>query len=84
MEFDHVTNQYLYPNRYIKMMPFFLMGRKNLTTINSKLSKKAHKERYVAGTVNVVPSHYNSILLTTIVQYITIKFIPLSCFPPRT
>jgi hypothetical protein len=24
MEFDHVTNQYLYPDRYIKMIPYFL------------------------------------------------------------
>jgi hypothetical protein len=24
MEFNHVTNQYLYPDRYIKMIPYFL------------------------------------------------------------
>jgi hypothetical protein len=24
MEFDHVTNRYLYPDRYIKMIPYFL------------------------------------------------------------
>jgi hypothetical protein len=24
MEFDLVTNRYLYPDRYIKMMPYFL------------------------------------------------------------
>jgi hypothetical protein len=23
MEFDHVTDQYLYPDRYIKMIPYF-------------------------------------------------------------
>jgi sensor histidine kinase YesM len=25
MEFDHVTNRYLYPDRYIKMIPYFLI-----------------------------------------------------------
>jgi hypothetical protein len=24
MEFDHLTNRYLYPDRYIKMIPYFL------------------------------------------------------------
>jgi hypothetical protein len=24
MEFDHVTNRYLYPDTYIKMIPYFL------------------------------------------------------------
>jgi hypothetical protein len=24
MEFDHVSNRYLYPDRYIKMIPYFL------------------------------------------------------------
>jgi hypothetical protein len=24
MEFDHVTNRYLYPDRYMKMTPYFL------------------------------------------------------------
>jgi hypothetical protein len=25
MEFDHMTNRYLYPDRYIKMIPYFLI-----------------------------------------------------------
>jgi hypothetical protein len=24
MEFDYVTNRYLYPDKYIKMIPYFL------------------------------------------------------------
>jgi hypothetical protein len=24
MEFDHVTNRYLYPDKYIKMIPYIL------------------------------------------------------------
>jgi hypothetical protein len=24
MEFDHATNRYLYPHRYIKMIPYYL------------------------------------------------------------
>jgi hypothetical protein len=30
MEFDHVTNLYLYPDRYIKMIPYYLSEKKIL------------------------------------------------------
>jgi hypothetical protein len=26
MEFDHVTNRYLYPDRYIKLIPYILIN----------------------------------------------------------
>jgi hypothetical protein len=35
MEFDHVTNRYLYPDRYIKMIPYFLK-----TCLETKLSMR--------------------------------------------
>jgi hypothetical protein len=34
MEFDHVTNRYLYPDRYIKMIPYFL----NIDMLQNPLS----------------------------------------------
>jgi hypothetical protein len=30
MEFDHVTNRYLYPDRYIKMILYFLINQTKL------------------------------------------------------
>jgi hypothetical protein len=38
MEFDHVTNRYLYRDRYIKMIPYFL-SRGTMAFICSKFGR---------------------------------------------
>jgi hypothetical protein len=40
MEFGHVTNQYLYPDRYIKMMPYFLNDVIDAKINSSKMQEK--------------------------------------------
>jgi hypothetical protein len=58
MEFDHVTNRYLYSDRYIKMIPYFLNYYKCNKYISLLMTEyvllfiihqTSHKQRYQIG-----------------------------------
>jgi hypothetical protein len=48
MEFDHVTNQYLYPDRYIKMIRYFI--KKKLSDVHVELYKVLNMHFFAMAT----------------------------------